>query len=105
LREGFMDTVRPPGLADAEALPERPPARRLRLVLSVTGLRGGVDALRAEAALADVPGVIHAYVNPVTEMAYIEYDAERATEHQLAAAIDSAGFRAGAAAVEGGPNG
>ncbi len=78
------------------------PGRRSRLTLSVTGLKPGAgDDLEVEQALERIPGVMHAYVNSGTEMAYIEYDPEQASEHQLAAAIDSAGFRTGAATTGG----
>ena len=98
-----MDIL-PAGRADADASPGRLPAaaRRLRLTLSVMGLKRGDDeALKAEWALEQIPGVIHAYVNPATEMAYIEYDPELTGEHDLAEAIDSAGFRALIAATDG----
>lgn len=82
------------------------PGRRSRLTLSVTGLKAGAgDDLEVERALERIRGVIHAYVNPVTEMAYIEYDPKQASEHQLAAAIDSADFRTVIAATDGGPDG
>jgi len=98
-----MDIL-PAGPADADASPGRLPAtaRRLRLTLSVTGLKRRDDeALKAERALEQTPGVIHAYVNPATEMAYIEYDPELTGEHDLAEAIDSAGFGALIAATHG----
>ena len=98
-----MDIL-PAGRADADASLGRLPAaaRRLRLTLSVMGLKRGDDeALKAEWALEQIPGVIHAYVNPVTEMAYIEYDPELTAEHDLAEAIDSAGFRALVCATDG----
>jgi hypothetical protein len=36
------------------------------------------------------------YVNPATEMAYVEFDPELATPQQLVAALEVVGFRAGA---------
>lgn len=90
-----MDTLQS-GSAQADVPPERLPAAspRLRLTLSVTGLKAGdEDAVKAEQALGHLPGVIHAYVNPVTEMAYIEYDPDLTAEGKLTAALDSAGFR------------
>jgi cation transport ATPase len=90
-----MDTLQS-GSAHADVPPERLSAvsPRLRLTLSVTGLKAGdEDAVKAEQALEQLPGVIHAYVNPVTEMAYIEYDPDVTAESELAAALDSAEFR------------
>src|SRR5574341_2099280 len=90
--------------AEIGASPERlsPPTQRFRLTLSFTGLKpGGDDARRAARALGQLPGVIHAYVNPTTEMAYIEYDPGLIGEPDIAEAIDSAGFRAMIAATDG----
>jgi copper chaperone CopZ len=47
-----------------------------------------------ESVLARVPGVLRAYVNPVTEMAYIEFDADRCTETDIVRAAESLGIRA-----------
>ncbi|MEW5919212.1 MAG: heavy metal-associated domain-containing protein [Gemmatimonadota bacterium] len=47
-----------------------------------------------ERVLRDVPGVTRVYVNPVTEMAYIEYDAERCGEVALRSALRRAGYNA-----------
>jgi cation transport ATPase len=90
-----MDLL-PMGSAGADAVCKRAleTVRRSRRTLGVTGLTPGAgDALKVELALEQIPGVVHAYVNPVTEMAYIEYDPEQASEDLLAAAIESAGFR------------
>lgn len=90
-----MDLL-PIGSAGADAVCKRAPeaVRRSRRTFGVTGLKPGAgDALKAELALEQIPGVVHAYVNPVTEMAYIEYDPEQTSEDLLAAAIESAGFR------------
>jgi len=97
-----MDNL-PAGPADADASPGRLPAAvRRRLTLGVTGLKRRDDeALKAEQALYQIPGVIHAYVNPATEMAYIEYDPALTGERDLAEAIDSAGFRALVGATDG----
>lgn len=89
-----MDLL-PMGSAGADAACKRAPetVRRSRLTLGVTGLKPGAgDALKVEQALEQIPGVVHAYVNPVTEMAYIEYDPEQTGEDLLAAAIESTGF-------------
>jgi len=86
----------PSGSTRASVPPRCLPAAspRLRLTLSVTGLKAcDEDAVKAEQVLEQIPGVIHAYVNPVTEMANIEYDPAVTAESDLAAVLDSAGFR------------
>ena len=66
--------------------------RRARVTLPLADLmRGGGDAVTVEQALGEVPGVVHAYVNPSTEMAYIEYDPERTGVDRLKRAVQSAG--------------
>ncbi len=68
----------------------------MRLTMAIYGLAcGGGGALTVERALAKLPGVSRVYVNPATEMAYVEYDPERLSWEQLVAAVESAGFRAG----------
>jgi hypothetical protein len=52
-------------------------------------------ALIVERALVHAPGVIRAYVNTATEMAYIEYDPARTDISHLLAAISQSGFQAG----------
>jgi cation transport ATPase len=52
----------------------------------------GSTAHTVEHALLDVPGVSRAYVNPVTEAAYVEYDADRCSEADLVAAVEAIGF-------------
>ncbi len=67
-----------------------------RLTMAIYGLScGGGGALTVERALAKLPGVVRVYVNPATEMAYIEYDPTRLGWEQLAAAVEGVGFRAG----------
>jgi copper chaperone CopZ len=56
---------------------------------------GEGGALTVERALARTPGVLRAYVNPATEMAYIEYDPAVCSVATLVAAVRSRGFRAG----------
>lgn len=51
------------------------------------------SARAIEAVLGDVPGVLRAYANPVTEAAYVEYDAERCSEAELISAVESLGVR------------
>jgi hypothetical protein len=48
-----------------------------------------------ERALARTPGVLRVYVNAATEMAYIQYDADRCTINALREAVACAGFQAG----------
>lgn len=55
----------------------------------------GSGALIVERAMATAPGVVQVYVNPVTEMAYIEYDVTATDPRHLAAVIEHAGFHAG----------
>ncbi len=55
----------------------------------------GSGALIVERALLHVPGVIRAYVNAATEMAYVEFDAQRCTVPALQEAVACAGFHAG----------
>ena len=67
-----------------------------RLTMAIYGLScGGGGALAVERALAKLPGVVRVYVNPATEMAYVEYDPARLRWEQLVAAVEAVGFRAG----------
>lgn len=67
-----------------------------RVTVPIYGLaRGGGGALTAERSLAKVPGVKRAYVNPLTEMAYVEYEPAITDRAGLVAALESAGLRAG----------
>ena len=54
----------------------------------------GGFALTVEAALRAVPGVLRAYVNPATEAAYVEYDADQCDAADLARAVESVGIHA-----------
>ncbi len=56
---------------------------------------GGGGALIVERALAHTPGVTHSYVNPATEMAYVEYDPTKSNIERLVEAVRHSGFRAG----------
>lgn len=68
----------------------------LRLTFAIDGLAcGGGGALAVEQALARLPGVVRAYVNPLTEMAYVEIDPDAASEQQLVAAVTDLGLRPG----------
>jgi copper chaperone CopZ len=48
-----------------------------------------------ERALARTAGVVYVYVNPATEMAYVEYDPAQVDVDRLAKVVEHAGFRAG----------
>jgi copper chaperone CopZ len=68
-----------------------------RVTLEIYGLgSGGSGALVVERALARVKGVVHAYANPSTETAYVQYDPAFVQPADLVQAIEAAGFRAGA---------
>ena len=54
----------------------------------------GGSAHSIESVLARVPGVLRAYVNPVVEMAFVEFDADRCTEADIAGAASSLGVHA-----------
>ena len=67
---------------------------RARATLPILGLTcGGGGALAVELALQEAPGVLRAYANPATEMAYVEYDPEQTDLDALQAAIEQAGYR------------
>lgn len=53
------------------------------------------DAQRLEGALARLPGVVAAYVNAATEMAYVEFRPAEAAVHDLVRVIRQTGFEAG----------
>lgn len=66
-----------------------------RATLAIYGLGcGGSGALSVERALARLPGVKRAYVNPAIETAYVEYDPAVTAPAELLRAIAAAGFRA-----------
>lgn len=56
---------------------------------------GGGGVLIVERALARTPGVIYVYVNPATEMAYVEYNPVLSEPERLIKVVEQAGFRAG----------
>lgn len=56
---------------------------------------GGGGATTIERELARTPGVLLAYVNPATEVAYISYDPALTDAQRLATAIEQAGYRPG----------
>ena len=65
-----------------------------RATLPLDTLGCAAASIPVEHALRSVPGVTHVYVNPVTEMAYIEYDSDRCDERTLRAALDELGYGA-----------
>jgi len=62
------------------------------VMLETTRCIGG-SVHSIEKVLHEVPGVMRAYVNPATEAAYVEYDADRCTEVDLVRAVESLGIR------------
>ncbi|MCC7105484.1 MAG: heavy-metal-associated domain-containing protein [Chloroflexi bacterium] len=69
--------------------------RRLTIPIHDLTCSGDGEAQTIERALVCTAGVLHAYVNPLTEMAYVEYDASLACPDRLAAAVERAGFHPG----------
>ena len=66
-----------------------------RLTLPIYNLGcGGDGALAVERALTQVSGVAQAYVNPLTEMAYVVYDPTLANAEHLRGVIDRMGYGA-----------
>jgi len=69
---------------------------RRGLQIPVYGLGcGGAGATTVERELAAIDGVLRAYVNPVTETAYVDYDVAETDAWLLARAIERAGYHAG----------
>lgn len=67
-----------------------------RITLPIYDLNcGGGGVLIIERALARTPGVVYAYANSATEMAYIEYDPALMDADRLARVVEQVGFRAG----------
>lgn len=64
-----------------------------RITIPVYNLScAGGGALTVEQALRRAPGVAHAYVNPATEMAYVDYDPALVNSQQLRNVIDDVGY-------------
>ena len=69
---------------------------RAHVTLEIFGFGcGGGGSLTVERALAHVPGVVHAYVNPATETAYVEYETTLVEPDSLVDAVERVGFRSG----------
>jgi Cu+-exporting ATPase len=67
-----------------------------RVTVPIYGLGcGGGGSLTVERALAKIPGIVRSYVNPATEMAYVEYDPTRTTPRQWIEPVERVGFGAG----------
>jgi copper chaperone CopZ len=70
-----------------------------RFTLPIYDLSCGGGSLAIERALACTPGVVYVYVNPATEMAYVEYDPAQATPDRLVTVVEHAGFRVGVPSI------
>jgi cation transport ATPase len=64
---------------------------RVTIPIYNLGCAGG-GALTIEQVLRRVPGVAHAYVNPATEMAYVDYDPVLVNPSRLRTVITTAGY-------------
>lgn len=63
------------------------------MLLDQLGCAGGA-ALSLERVLSRLSGVTRAYVNPVMEVAYVEFDADRCTETDIVRTAQSFGVQA-----------
>ncbi len=68
--------------------------RAVRIPIFGLGCGGG-GSTTIERELARLPGVLRAYVNPATEIAYVDYQPATTDAAQLVRAIEQAGCRAG----------
>ena len=67
-----------------------------RITLPIHDLSsGGSDVHIIEHALARTPGVVHVYIIPSIEMAYIEFDRALSNPDMLVKVVEDAGFRTG----------
>jgi copper chaperone CopZ len=77
---------------------ERPPGaivggrRCMHAKLRIVGLTCAAEAAGIERRLFHQPGVIHAMVNPLTEIAYVAFDPDRTHPATLRRCIEEAGF-------------
>ncbi len=66
-----------------------------RITLPINDLNTREDGvLIVQQALAQVPGVVHVYINPSIEMVYIEFDSALIDPDRLVKVVEDAGFRA-----------
>ena len=68
--------------------------QRITLPINDLSTRGD-GVLIVQQALAQAPGVVHVYINPSIEMAYIEFDPALVDPDCLVKVVEDAGFRAG----------
>ena len=80
------------GREGASVTTAQPSCARVTFPISGLGCRGE-SASTVERALRQMPGVVRAYVNPATEMAYVEYDPARTDQHDVERVIGSLGYR------------
>lgn len=66
-------------------------AKQITLPVYQLGCGGG-GALTLERRLAKTSGVLYVYVNPVTEIAYVDYDPTQIDSGGLRAVITRAGY-------------
>jgi hypothetical protein len=67
------------------------------VAIPVIGLSlGGCGAKQVEHSLLSLPGVLHVYVNPATEIAYIRYDPDRIGHRGLRRRIEALDLRTAA---------
>lgn len=71
-------------------------AQRLRIPIYGLGCGGG-GASGIERALARAAGVLRVYVNPATEVAYVDVDPVLTDAGRLTQVIERTGYRAGPA--------
>lgn len=70
-------------------------AKTLHVTIEIFGLNCAGEAARLERTLEKVAGVVLAYVNAATEMAYVEYQVAECNCDQLVETIKQSGFEAG----------
>lgn len=73
------------------------------LVLEGEWLVAGAPSM-IERMLTRVPGVIRAYVSPLVETAYVEYDGDRCSSGDLLRTIEALGMRASLASAHRDPS-
>lgn len=70
-------------------------AKTLHVTIEIFGLSCAGEAANLERSLAKVAGVVLAYVNAATEMAYVEYQVAECNCDRLVKTIKQSGFEAG----------